>query len=278
MSSQNKVQQRFNYKSHIFSLLLSGTILSACTNTEIVEPNPNEQTTSTRNGHKTGAVNPDANGRAGEGAVFFNNPRAIGEEPNGNIIVADFSSGHIVRIDRQTGDRQVLSDNNNPDQGPVFSQAAGVAILPDGRIFVSDLVFNNVYEIDTVTGQRTVVSDERNFQIRQPFGITEGIVNGKRMIVVADTGSPEDGGVVGPVLMDPDTGEVIPIPVPSDKYSMPLICPKPFTGVTENSVRFPSRSTKMTPGAPKSVTIYPSSTVWMPCGLSMLKPEPACSP
>ena len=92
----------------------------------------------------------------------------------------------------------------------MFSQAAGVAILPDGRIFVSDLVFNNVYEIDTVTGQRTVVSDERNFQIRQPFGITEGIVNGKRMIVVADTGSPEDGGVVGPVLMDPDTGEVIP--------------------------------------------------------------------
>ena len=216
MSSQNKVQQRFNYKSRIFSLLLSGTILSACTNTEIVEPNPNEQTTSTRNGHKTGAVNPDANGRAGEGAVFFNNPRAIGEEPNGNIIVADFSSGHIVRIDRQTGDRQVLSDNNNPDQGPVFSQAAGVAILPDGRIFVSDLVFNNVYEIDTVTGQRTVVSDERNFQIRQPFGITEGIVNGKRMIVVADTGSPEDGGVVGPVLMDPDTCLLYTSPSPRD--------------------------------------------------------------
>ena len=164
----------------------------------------------------TGAVIADENGRAGEGAVFFNNPRAIGEEPDGNIIVADFSSGHIVRIDRKTGDRTILSDNNNADQGPVFSQAAGVAILPNGRIFVSDLVFNNVYEIDTVTGQRTVVSDESDYQIRQPFGITEGIVNGKRMIVVADTGSPEDGNVVGPVLMDPDTGKVIPIPLPSD--------------------------------------------------------------
>ena len=131
---------------------------------------------------------------------------------DGNIIVADFSSGHIVRINRETGDRQLLSDNNNPDQGPVFSQAAGVAILPDGRIFVSDLVFNNVYEIDVVTGQRTVVSDESDYLIRQPFGITEGIVNGKRMIVIGDTGSPEDGNVVGPVLMDPDTGKVIPIP------------------------------------------------------------------
>ena len=161
---------------------------------------------------KTGDNPVTENGGAGKGATFFNNPRAIGEEPDGNIIVADFSSGHIVRINRETGDRQLLSDNNNPDQGPVFSQAAGVAILPDGRIFVSDLVFNNVYEIDVVTGQRTVVSDESDYLIRQPFGITEGIVNGKRMIVIGDTGSPEDGNVVGPVLMDPDTGKVIPIP------------------------------------------------------------------
>ena len=210
------MKQSFNFKSYAVFLLLSGAILTGCTNKDVPVSKAGEPIISTHNGHATGTVIADANGRAGEGAVFFNNPRAIGEEPNGNIIVADFSSGHIVRIDRQTGDRQVLSDNNNPDQGPVFSQAAGVAILPDGRIFVSDLVFNNVYEIDTVTGQRTVVSDERNFQIRQPFGITEGIVNGKRMIVVADTGSPEDGGVVGPVLMDPDTGEVIPIPVPED--------------------------------------------------------------
>ena len=179
---------------------------------EVQTPKPD----SLHNGHSTGAVSPDQNGRAGDGAVFFNNPRAVGEEPDGNIIVADFSSGHIVRINRQTGDRQLLSDNNNPAQGPAFSQAAGVAILPNGRIFVSDLVFNNVYEIDTVTGARTVVSDESEFQIRQPFGITEGIVNGKRMIVIADTGSPEGGGVVGPVLMDPDTGKVTAIPVPED--------------------------------------------------------------
>ena len=216
MNSRTTMKQKYKYKIFGLTLLLSGAILSGCTNTETSEPKVDAPLISTSNGHKTGAVNPDANGRAGEGAVFFNNPRAIGEEPNGNIIVADFSSGHIVRINRQTGDRQILSDNNNPDQGPVFSQAAGVAILPDGRIFVSDLVFNNVYEIDTVTGQRTVVSDESEFQIRQPFGITEGIVNGKRMIVVADTGSPEDGGVVGPVLMDPDTGKVTAIPVPAD--------------------------------------------------------------
>ena len=212
MNISNTVKRSINFKAYGMTMLLSGAILLGCSKTESTNSGVSDGPALL----KTGAVTADENGRAGEGAVFFNNPRAIGEEPNGNIIVADFSSGHIVRIDRQTGDRTVLSDNNNPDQGPVFSQAAGVAILPNGRIFVSDLVFNNVYEIDTVTGQRKVVSDEKNFQIRQPFGITEGIVNGKRMIVVADTGSPEGGGVVGPVLMDPDTGEVIPIPVLED--------------------------------------------------------------
>ena len=214
MSIFTSSNQNFYTQLLMSAALATSMFLVGCSNSET--PKASQINTEANTVHKTGAVIADENGRAGEGAVFFNNPRAIGEEPNGNIIVADFSSGHIVRIDRTTGDRTVLSDNNNPDQGPVFSQAAGVAILPDGRIFVSDLVFNNVYEIDTVTGQRTVVSDESNYQIRQPFGITEGIVNGKRMIVVADTGSPEDGNVVGPVLMDPDTGKVIPIPLPAD--------------------------------------------------------------
>lgn len=195
------------------AILMSLLIITSCSPRDSGVVTPDQDL---YNGHQTGAVIADENGRAGEGAVFFNNPRAVGEEPDGNIIVADFSSGHIVRLNRQTGDRQLLSDNNNPEQGPVFSQAAGVAILPNGRIFVSDLVFNNVYEIDPVTGQRTIVSDESEFQIRQPFGITEGIVNGKRMIVIGDTGSPEDGNVIGPSLMDPETGKVTAIPVPAD--------------------------------------------------------------
>ena len=77
-----------------------------------------------------------------EGATFFNNPRAIGEEPDGNLVVADFSSGHIVRVDRTTGERFLLSDNDDPSLGPAFVQPAGIAILPDGRIFIADLVLN----------------------------------------------------------------------------------------------------------------------------------------
>ena len=146
----------------------------------------------------------------------FNNPRAIGEEPDGNIIVADFSSGHIIRIDKDTGERSLLSDNLDESLGPQFSQAAGVAILPDGRIFIADLALNRVFEVDRLTGERSLFSADNDTAIRQPFGASPGIVNGKMMIVVADTGSPPGGGVVGPVLVDAITGEVFQIPVPPD--------------------------------------------------------------
>ena len=152
----------------------------------------------------------------GAGAVFFNNPRAVGEEPDGNIVVADFSSGHIVRVDRDTGDRHLLSDNDDESLGPVFVQPAGIAILPDGRIFIADLALNRVYEVDPETGRRTSFSLGDESAIKQPFGLTAGMVNGRMMLVAADTGSDEGGSVVGPVLIDVETREVIPVPRPAD--------------------------------------------------------------
>ena len=119
MSIFTSSNQNFYTQLLMSAALATSMFLVGCSNSET--PKASQINTEANTVHKTGAVIADENGRAGEGAVFFNNPRAIGEEPNGNIIVADFSSGHIVRIDRTTGDRTVLSDNNNPDQGPVFS-------------------------------------------------------------------------------------------------------------------------------------------------------------
>lgn len=159
-------------------------------------------------GGKTG------DGTVGDGAVPFNNPRAIARDPAGNFIVADFSTGHIFRVDGESGDREILSDNNNPALGVKFSQAAGAVVLPDGRIFIADLALNAVIEVDPATGARTLLAGGDGVSIRQPFGITYGWVNGVNSLVVADTGSPEGGGVIGPVLVDPDTGVVTRIPAP----------------------------------------------------------------
>ena len=177
--------------------------------TQQQEPSPTVAT-------QTAAPSEQPESATGQGEVFFNNPRAIGEEPNGNLLVADFSSGHIVRIDRQTGNRQLLSDNRDTSLGPVFVQPAGIAILPDGRIFIADLALNRIYEVDKVTGQRTSFSLGDESAIKQPFGLSSGIVNGRMMLAVADTGSDEGGSVVGPVLVDVETREVIPVPRPAD--------------------------------------------------------------
>ena len=153
---------------------------------------------------------------AGGGAGPFNNPRAIAENPNGDLIVADFSTGHIFRVNGATGDRQLLSDNADPGQGPAFSQPSGAVVLPDGRIFVADLALNAVIEVDPDEGTRSLFAGGDAGSIRQPFGITYGRLNGKAMLVVADTGSPQGGQVIGPVLVDPESGAVTRIAVPAD--------------------------------------------------------------
>ena len=204
-------------KRNLFICLLAGFTLAACSNEEHAK---RVDTASDEAVVKTEVAQietvEDEFKPTGLGETFFNNPRAIGEENDGNILVADFSSGHIVRVDRETGDRTLLSDNNDPSLGPAFVQAAGIAILPDGRIFIADLALNRVYEVDKTTGQRRSFSLGDESAIKQPFGLSAGIVNGKMMLAVADTGSDEGRGVVGPVLVDVETGVVIPVPVPAD--------------------------------------------------------------
>lgn len=199
-SSTKDVKQFLSLAVSLFLL----TALAACS------PNADQDAKS------NDTLDSDVQAATGGGVGAFINPRAIAEEPDGNLIVADFNSGHIIRVNRLSGDRQILSDNGDTSAGPSFSQAAGVAILPNGQIFVTDLALNNVFEIDAASGKRTLFSGGDATAIRQPFGLSSGMVNGKMMLVVADTGSAEGGNVVGPVLVDAETGDVVSVPVPSD--------------------------------------------------------------
>ena len=145
----------------------------------------------------------------GEGPAF-NNPRGTGQDAAGNLIVADFGTGNILRVDGVTGDRELLSEATNAAQGPTLAQPAGVIVLEGDRIFVTDLALDSVFEIDPVDGTRTLLTDG----VLGPFGITNGLINGVDTLIVSSTGSPSDGDEVGPVLVDPDTGDITLIPVP----------------------------------------------------------------
>ena len=146
----------------------------------------------------------------GSGAPF-NNPRGTGQDAAGNLIVADFGTGNIIRVDAVTGDRELLSDSSSDAQGTQLAQPAGVIVLEGDRIFVTDLALDSVFEIDPVDGTRTLLTDG----ILGPFGITSGLINGVDTLIVSSTGSPADGDEVGPVLVNPDTGEITLIPVPA---------------------------------------------------------------
>lgn len=142
----------------------------------------------------------------GDGPAF-NNPRAIGTEPSGDFVVADFGSGHIFRVNAATGDRSLLSDNSTDEQGIQFGQPAGIVVLPDGRIFVSDLSLSAVVEVDPANGARSVLAGGDG-GLLAPFGLAAGYINGAMRLIVADTGNVPGSDVRGPVLVDPDSGDI----------------------------------------------------------------------
>lgn len=154
-----------------------------------------------------------AQGDVGEGPEF-NNPRGTGQTANGDLVVADFGTGNIIRVDIITGDRTLLSEASNAAQGPLLVQPAGTIVLPGDRIFVTDLSLGAVFEIDPNTGQRTLVAGGDG-SILAPFGLTVGEIYGRDFLIVADTGS-EDGTEVGPVLVDPNSGATFRIRVPAN--------------------------------------------------------------
>lgn len=152
--------------------------------------------------------------QAGVGSgVDFNNPRGISIDNNGDFIVADFGNGNIYRVDGGTGNRVLLSDPTNAAQGPALVSPAGVVVLKDGRIFVSDTSVQAVIEVDPVTGNRSLLTQPGD--LVTPFGIAAGPV--KRLgsfsrlpevLVVSDTGSNARDEIIGPVLVNPNNGNI----------------------------------------------------------------------
>jgi sugar lactone lactonase YvrE len=98
-------------------------------------------------------------------AQNFESPVGVAVEADGNLIVTDYGSNdRVFRVNPDTGDRTVLSNNASPStDGIGFSSIEGLAIAPDGTIYVAD---SNAYDggggifrVDPVTGERTMISN-----------------------------------------------------------------------------------------------------------------------
>lgn len=110
----------------------------------------------------------------GEDVADFWFSTGLAIETSGHILAA--SGGNpgvaprnlLLRIDRQTGQRTVLSDFDDPGQGDVGISLHGVAIEASGNILVGAVSVpfvvgvSSIYRVDPETGQRTVLSDSGN--------------------------------------------------------------------------------------------------------------------
>ena len=131
---------------------------------------------------------------------------------DGDFLVAEqafvgaMPSPAVIRVDRQTGVRTLISSNSAPAGGPSFSSPSGIAVEPSGTILVADLSafpqFNGgLIRVDPVTGARTILSKNGN-----PAGGPS--FNGPMDVAVAATGDIYVADTFGGQVfhVDPVTG------------------------------------------------------------------------
>jgi sugar lactone lactonase YvrE len=105
------------------------------------------------------------------GGPDLQSPHGIALDADGNLIVAEkFTQPingvrvpSIIRIDRATGVRTLVSSNTSPAAGPDLGSPTSLAIEADGDIVVADSaafpqVGGGLIRVDPVTGARTTVS------------------------------------------------------------------------------------------------------------------------
>jgi hypothetical protein len=99
-------------------------------------------------------------------------PQAYAQLAAGDLLVADFQAGTngggaLFRVDPATGNRTILSDFGDANQGPTGAFPFGVAIEGSGSVLVVDADAGTgsngaLFRVDPVTGNRTLVSDFGN--------------------------------------------------------------------------------------------------------------------
>ena len=138
-------------------------------------------------------INPDTGQRRilsdfknpAQGADTFGNgfSNGLAVEASGQILVNVSVPGNLlVRIDPTTGSRTVLSDLDNPAQGPLGYNPWGIAVEKSGGIIVAvgdaatgSLSAMFILRVDPGTGRRAVVSDSGNAAQGPSFSALNGV-------------------------------------------------------------------------------------------------------
>ncbi len=102
------------------------------------------------------------------GTPEFETPWGMTSDANGDLLVAEqamvgVTPPGVIRVDKTTGVRTLISNNTTPAGGSDFSTPSGIAVEADGSILIADLSAfpqgnGGVIRVDPVTGTRTTLS------------------------------------------------------------------------------------------------------------------------
>jgi len=152
---------------------------------------------------------------AGTGASF-QSPFGIAIESMGNFLVTDISRNAVIRVDRVSGNRSLVSGDpfgDNVGSGPDMSSPKGIAIRLDGTIFVNDsggiYSAQRIIQINSTNGSRSVTSPGLSTGGSTIYGLCLG-TNGAVIAPFQDTMNyhPVGGTILG---VDPVTGSATTI-------------------------------------------------------------------
>jgi sugar lactone lactonase YvrE len=159
---------------------------------------------------------------AGSGAGF-QSPFGIAMEGTGNVLVTDINRNALIRVDRVSGNRTLVSGDpfgDNAGSGPDMSSPEGIAVRADGAVFVSDSVYR-IVRISSTDGSRSVIYTGSQSGAAPIYGLSLG-TNG---LVIAPHQVTENYHPVGGTILgiDPVTGKVTVISRVGDEMNGPVV-------------------------------------------------------
>ncbi|MFN3168946.1 MAG: NHL repeat-containing protein [Phycisphaeraceae bacterium] len=111
----------------------------------------------------------------------FAQPNGVAIAANGDLFVTDLFDDALFRIDPLTGDRAIVSDDNN-GTGTSLNFPTGVAFDLGGGILVADQAENAIFAVDPISGDRVEVSGPN-------VGSGPSLVDPSYLVVVPEPGS-----------------------------------------------------------------------------------------
>ncbi|MBZ0114902.1 MAG: hypothetical protein K8J08_20745, partial [Thermoanaerobaculia bacterium] len=95
--------------------------------------------------------------------------------PGGDIVMDNDFEGVLIRVDRSTGNRTVISGQGVGSGPPLLSPRYGVAISDSSSVYLGESSFAGILRVNLATGDREIVTDPTTVGTGGGYGSIQAI-------------------------------------------------------------------------------------------------------